>query len=110
MINSAGFDRQRCSACSAAFHRTTSRERTEPGRNIAISRGRRTPEDDGLTEAEAVSEVRHEIRVAMELAATVYNRRTEFGLTQAELADRAGLTQAKISRIEGSDAVATFRY
>ncbi|MEU6831023.1 helix-turn-helix transcriptional regulator [Nocardia beijingensis] len=26
---------------------------------------------------------------------------------QAELADRAGLTQAKISRIEGSDAVPT---
>ncbi|MBF6464968.1 helix-turn-helix domain-containing protein [Nocardia beijingensis] len=67
----------------------------------------KTGRDQGLTEPEAVSEVRHEIRLAMELAAAVYNRRTELGLTQAELAARAGLTQAKISRIEGSDAVPT---
>ncbi|GAA3831424.1 hypothetical protein GCM10022206_82340 [Streptomyces chiangmaiensis] len=37
----------------------------------------------------------------------MYDRRTELGLTQTELADRAGLTQAKISRIEGSDTVPT---
>ncbi|MFC6013769.1 helix-turn-helix domain-containing protein [Nocardia lasii] len=43
----------------------------------------------------------------MALAEAVYGRRTELGLTQAELAERAGLTQAKISRIEGSDAVPT---
>ncbi|MET9027612.1 helix-turn-helix domain-containing protein [Nocardia sp. NPDC004168] len=66
-----------------------------------------TGSDQGLTEPEAVSEVLHEIRLAMELAAAVCNRRTELGLTQAELADRAGPTQAKISRIEGSDAVPT---
>ncbi|MDP4509226.1 helix-turn-helix domain-containing protein [Nonomuraea turcica] len=41
----------------------------------------------------------------MALAKAVYDRRTELGLTQAELADRAGLSQAKISRIEGSDTV-----
>ncbi|NUS14336.1 MAG: helix-turn-helix transcriptional regulator [Streptomyces sp.] len=29
------------------------------------------------------------------------------GLTQAELAERAGLTQAEVSRIEGSDTVPT---
>ncbi|KAB8193810.1 helix-turn-helix domain-containing protein [Nonomuraea phyllanthi] len=32
---------------------------------------------------------------------------TELGLTQAELAERAGLTKAKVSRIEGSDTVPT---
>nr|WP_249643725.1 helix-turn-helix transcriptional regulator [Nocardia sputi] len=43
----------------------------------------------------------------MALAKAVYDRRTELGLTQADLAERAGLTQAKISRIEGSDTVPT---
>ncbi|WP_433662240.1 helix-turn-helix domain-containing protein [Nocardia sp. CA-128927] len=64
-------------------------------------------DDDGLNEPEAVTEVRQEIRLAMALAEAVYLRRTELGLTQTELAARAGLTQAKISRIEGSDAVPT---
>ncbi|MFQ6325623.1 helix-turn-helix domain-containing protein [Nocardia sp. CWNU-33] len=63
--------------------------------------------EEGHSEAEAVVEVRQEIRLAMALAEAVYIRRTELGLTQAELAARAGLTQAKISRIEGSDAVPT---
>ncbi|MFE8952273.1 helix-turn-helix domain-containing protein [Streptomyces althioticus] len=43
----------------------------------------------------------------MALAKAVYDRRAELGLTQTELADRAGLTQAKITRIEGSDTVPT---
>ncbi|MFC7305086.1 helix-turn-helix domain-containing protein [Streptomyces monticola] len=43
----------------------------------------------------------------MALAVVVYNRRTQLGLTQAETAERCGLDQAKISRIEGSDAVPT---
>lgn len=62
---------------------------------------------DASREAPEVAEVRAEIRLAMALAEAIYVRRTELGLTQAELADRAGLTQAKISRIEGSDAVPT---
>ncbi|MQY22778.1 helix-turn-helix domain-containing protein [Nocardia macrotermitis] len=43
----------------------------------------------------------------MALAKAVYDRRIELGLTQTALAERAGLTQTKISRIEGSDAVPT---
>jgi transcriptional regulator with XRE-family HTH domain len=43
----------------------------------------------------------------MALAKAVYDRRTELGLTQTELAERSGLTQAKISRIEGSDTIPT---
>lgn len=62
---------------------------------------------EGLTEPEDVTEARREIRLSMSLAKAVYYRRTELGLTQTELADRAGLTQAKISRIEGSDTVPT---
>ncbi|WP_040868850.1 helix-turn-helix domain-containing protein [Nocardia exalbida] len=61
----------------------------------------------GYTEADDVAESRREIRLSMALAQAVYNRRTELGLTQADLAERAGLTQVKISRIEGSDTVPT---
>ncbi|MZE80820.1 helix-turn-helix domain-containing protein [Streptomyces xinghaiensis] len=62
---------------------------------------------EGFTEPEDVAEARREIRLSMALAQAVYDRRAELGLTQTELAARAGLTQAKISRIEGSDTVPT---
>ena len=61
----------------------------------------------GFSEPEDVAAARREIRLSMALAKAVYERRVELGLTQSELAARAGLTQAKISRIEGSDAVPT---
>ncbi|GAA3088821.1 ribosome-binding protein aMBF1 (putative translation factor) [Kribbella aluminosa] len=47
------------------------------------------------------------IRLSTALAKAVYERRAELGITQSQLAERAGLTQAKISRIEGSDTVPT---
>lgn len=62
---------------------------------------------EGFTEPEEVAEARREIQLAMAFAKALYDRRTELGLTQAELAARAGLTQSKISRIEGSDTVPT---
>ncbi|MFD6355487.1 helix-turn-helix domain-containing protein [Nocardia tengchongensis] len=62
---------------------------------------------EGYIEPDDVAEARHEIQLSMALAKAVYDRRTELGLTQADLAARAGLTQAKISRIEGSDTVPT---
>ncbi|MET8779541.1 helix-turn-helix transcriptional regulator [Nocardia sp. NPDC004654] len=62
---------------------------------------------ESYAEPDDVTEVRREIRLSMALAKAVYDRRTELGLTQADLAERAGLTQAKISRIEGSDTVPT---
>jgi ribosome-binding protein aMBF1 (putative translation factor) len=58
-------------------------------------------------ELENVVQARREIRLSMALARAVYERRVELGLTQTQLADRAGLTQAKVSRIEGSDTVPT---
>ncbi|MDH6225247.1 helix-turn-helix transcriptional regulator [Streptomyces sp. MJP52] len=62
---------------------------------------------EGYAEPTEVVEARREIRMSMALAKAVYDRRVELGLTQAELAARCGLTQAKISRIEGSDTVPT---
>lgn len=62
---------------------------------------------EGFTEPDDVTEARQQIALSMALARAVYERRTELALTQNELAARAGLTQAKISRIEGSDTVPT---
>ncbi|MEZ0094386.1 helix-turn-helix domain-containing protein [Streptacidiphilus sp. EB129] len=62
---------------------------------------------EGCTESPEVDLERQEHRLSMALAKVVYDRRVELGLSQSELAMRAGLTQGKISRIEGSDAVPT---
>jgi ribosome-binding protein aMBF1 (putative translation factor) len=61
----------------------------------------------GHTESPEVQAERAEIRLAMAFAKAVYDRRKELGLSQTEVADRAGLTQAKVSRVEGADAVPT---
>ncbi|MGH1556263.1 helix-turn-helix domain-containing protein [Streptomyces sp. L7] len=41
------------------------------------------------------------------LGQAVYDRRTELGLAQTELARRAGMTQPQINNIEGGDSVPT---
>ncbi|OEV05243.1 helix-turn-helix domain-containing protein [Streptomyces oceani] len=48
-----------------------------------------------------------EARLAGDLGQAVYDRRTELGLSQVELAVRAGMTQPQISRMEGGDTVPT---
>ncbi|WP_019930550.1 helix-turn-helix domain-containing protein [Nocardia sp. BMG111209] len=62
---------------------------------------------EGYTESDDAAEARREIKLSIALAKAVYDRRTELGFTPADLAERAGLTQADISRIEGSDTVPT---
>ncbi|PKV77157.1 helix-turn-helix domain-containing protein [Nocardia fluminea] len=62
---------------------------------------------EGYTEPGDIVEARREFRLSMALAQAVCDRRTELGLTQTELGERVGLTQAKISRIEGSGTVPT---
>ncbi|MFC9911820.1 helix-turn-helix domain-containing protein [Streptomyces sp. NPDC127197] len=44
---------------------------------------------------------------AFALGQAVHDRRRELGLSQAELARRAGMTQPQISNIEGGDSVPT---
>ncbi|WP_256103814.1 helix-turn-helix transcriptional regulator [Streptomyces sp. ODS05-4] len=44
---------------------------------------------------------------AFALGQAVHDRRAELGLTQAELARRADMTQPQISQIEGGDSVPT---
>ncbi|MEV7787001.1 helix-turn-helix transcriptional regulator [Streptomyces sp. NPDC088106] len=44
---------------------------------------------------------------AFALGQAVYDRRTECGLSQSELARRAGMTQPQVSNIEGGDSVPT---
>ncbi|MEU2601542.1 helix-turn-helix transcriptional regulator [Streptomyces hirsutus] len=46
-------------------------------------------------------------RLAGDLGQAVYDRRIELGLSQAEPADRAGMTQPQVSRMEGGDTVPT---
>ncbi|MFE2374311.1 helix-turn-helix domain-containing protein [Streptomyces sp. NPDC059398] len=62
---------------------------------------------EGYVESPEAAADRAEIRLAMAFAKATYDRRRELGLSQAEVADRSGLTQAKISRVEGADAVPT---
>ncbi|GAA4662376.1 helix-turn-helix domain-containing protein [Streptomyces youssoufiensis] len=46
-------------------------------------------------------------RLAGDLGQAVYDRRIELGLSQTDLAERAGMTQPQISRMEGGDTVPT---
>jgi ribosome-binding protein aMBF1 (putative translation factor) len=62
---------------------------------------------EGYRESPEVEQERQEHGLSMALAKAVHDRRIELGLSQTELATRSGLTQAKISRIEGSDTVPT---
>jgi ribosome-binding protein aMBF1 (putative translation factor) len=53
--------------------------------------------DDLDPEARAVYE---ETRLAGQIAQAIYDRRTALGLSQSELAKRAGMTQPAINRLE----------
>lgn len=46
-------------------------------------------------------------RLAGDLGQIVHDRRTELGMSQTELAERAGMTQPQVSRLEGGDTVPT---
>ncbi|HEY0696553.1 MAG TPA: helix-turn-helix transcriptional regulator [Micromonospora sp.] len=60
-----------------------------------------------LGESVEESQAYIEAGYAFALGQAVYDRRTELGLSQAELARRAGMTQPQISNIEGGDSVPT---
>lgn len=62
---------------------------------------------EGYTESAEVEAMRAEIRLAFDLGQLVFDRRTALGLSQAELAERADMTQPQISTIEGGGTVPT---
>jgi transcriptional regulator with XRE-family HTH domain len=59
------------------------------------------------TGAEQHNAAYEEARAALLLGQMVYDRRTELGLTQGELAERAGMTQPQLSRLESGGATPT---
>ncbi|MBT2395433.1 helix-turn-helix domain-containing protein [Streptomyces sp. ISL-100] len=54
----------------------------------------------GISEDPEVTKRREEISLAFDLGQAVYDRRTELGISQTELAQRAGMTQPQISKLE----------
>lgn len=66
---------------------------------------RRTKKLLGETVEESPAYV--EAGYALALGQAVYDRRTALGLSQTELARRAGMTQPQISTIEGGDSTPT---
>jgi transcriptional regulator with XRE-family HTH domain len=52
------------------------------------------------TGAELRADAYQEAREALLLGQRVYDRRVELGLSQVELAERAGMTQPQVSRLE----------
>ncbi|MFJ6569934.1 helix-turn-helix domain-containing protein [Streptomyces sp. NPDC091292] len=62
---------------------------------------------DGHQEGPKEAALAAELDAAWDLGQAVYDRRTELGLSQAELALRAGMAQPKISNIEGGDGIPT---
>ncbi|WUH92494.1 helix-turn-helix transcriptional regulator [Streptomyces sp. NBC_00433] len=62
---------------------------------------------EGYAEPPEVEATRTEIRMAFDLGQAVYDRRTELGISQAELAGRARMTQPQVSKLELGGTVPT---
>jgi ribosome-binding protein aMBF1 (putative translation factor) len=62
---------------------------------------------EGHVESPEVEAARTEIRMAFDLGQAVYDRRTELGISQAELARRARMTQPQVSKLELGGTVPT---
>jgi ribosome-binding protein aMBF1 (putative translation factor) len=60
-----------------------------------------------LGEPPEVAAARAEIRLAFDLGQAVHDRRTELGISQTELAGRAGMTQPQVSKLELGGTVPT---
>ncbi|MDH6120642.1 ribosome-binding protein aMBF1 (putative translation factor) [Kitasatospora sp. GAS204A] len=60
-----------------------------------------------VAEGPEVAALRLEIRYARAFGQALYDRRTELGLSRAEVAGRAGMAESQIEQIEGGDTVPT---
>ncbi|MFE6729280.1 helix-turn-helix domain-containing protein [Streptomyces californicus] len=61
----------------------------------------------GIAEGPEVERLREEISLAFDLGQAVYDRRVALGLSQTELARRAGMTQPQVSKLELGGTVPT---
>ncbi|AZK95070.1 MULTISPECIES: helix-turn-helix transcriptional regulator [Streptomyces] len=61
----------------------------------------------GRQEPSEVEAMRTEIRMAFDLGQAVYDRRTELGISQSELARRANMTQPQVSKLELGGTIPT---
>ncbi|MET9926231.1 MULTISPECIES: helix-turn-helix transcriptional regulator [unclassified Streptomyces] len=61
----------------------------------------------GIAEDPEVERRREEISLAFDLGQAVYDRRVDLGLSQTELARRAGMTQPQVSKLELGGTVPT---
>ncbi|MBA2950410.1 helix-turn-helix domain-containing protein [Streptomyces himalayensis] len=61
----------------------------------------------GIAEGPETERMREEIRLAFDLGQAVYDRRTALGISQTELARRAGMTQPQVSKLELGGTVPT---
>ncbi|WGP10205.1 helix-turn-helix domain-containing protein [Streptomyces sp. SH5] len=61
----------------------------------------------GIAEDPEVERRREEISLAFDLGQAVYDRRTSLGISQTELARRAGMTQPQVSKLELGGTVPT---
>ncbi|MEV0276613.1 helix-turn-helix transcriptional regulator [Streptomyces sp. NPDC050610] len=62
---------------------------------------------EGYVESPEVEAARTEIRLAFDLGQAVHDQRVQLGISQAELADRAHMTQPQISKLELGGTVPT---
>ncbi|NXY97971.1 helix-turn-helix transcriptional regulator [Streptomyces sp. BR123] len=61
----------------------------------------------GVAESPEAARHREEIRLAFELGQAVFDRRRDLGISQTELARRAGMTQPQVSKLELGGTVPT---
>ncbi|MER8000781.1 helix-turn-helix transcriptional regulator [Streptomyces sp. NPDC095613] len=69
--------------------------------------GRERAHAEGRTETPETEAMRTEIRMAFDLGQAVHDRRTELGISQSELAERANMTQPQVSKLELGGTVPT---